>query len=237
MPLDNYLVYWNNPTIQIAWPADRDPIAESSHGGRHCLFFDPAVPIVHVQPQQTLTQLCEQANLRLAQSGRSSFVADQSAHDWMANLVKINMMVANLQEKGCVKPMLLAYHGALPFVPGTGDSRLKAMTRISGMTRVPAFISTSSAYRQEFSHLVCVDSLEKFAEICGARPGTGFWFRLTDDKASYGLDWYEYSNELISLPSTDWCVTVLQRYIDLQSNDFAFDPAWFDQAQDWSAYS
>lgn len=234
--MDNYLVYWNNPTIQITWPARQDPIAQATHGGQHCLFFDPAVPVNHIQPQQTLTQLCEQANLRLAESGRGQFVCDTSAHDWMANLVKINMMVANLQTNGCVKPMLLAYQGHLPYVPGTGDSRLKAMTRIPDMTRVPAFISTSIVHRHEFAHLVCVNSLDKFAEICGAKPGADFCFRLTEPSAAYGLDWYEYSSDRITLPSIDWCLTVLQRYLDCQSPHFVFDPGWFDQPMDWQAY-
>jgi hypothetical protein len=229
-------VYWNNPIIQITWPCDQDPILQSTHNGQHCLFFHPAVPLNTIQPQQTLQQLCDLANHRLDCCSRADFVQDHSAHDWMANIVKINLMVVNLLEFGCVKPVLLAFHGQLPFVPGTGDSRLKALTRIPSITTVPAFISTSVQYRAQFANLEIVDNIDKFAQHCDANAGNTFLFRLTDSSAAYGLDWYEYDCNKVFLPSIDWCIRALQRYLYSQASDFVFSESWFHQHIEWDQY-
>jgi hypothetical protein len=229
-------MYWNNPTIQIRYPGSTDPILDSLHDGRHCLFFDPTFPIKQIQPLQTLDELCAMANAWLKQHPVSDLWHDLACQDWMANIVKINLMVNNITQIGCAKPMLLFYHGLMPVIPGTGDSRLKALSRISNMHHVPAFISTSAEFKHVFEHLVQVSTFDIFAQCCKIESDTTFSFRLTDNSASHGLDWYEYDSKIITLPDSIFCLRTLEKYLDQRSSNFEFCPQWFDTLVDWDAY-
>ena len=226
-------MYWNNPKIELTWPSERDPVKQSLHNGHHCLFYDGAVNIDHIQPQQTLEQLCAMANQRLQLVDKSLFTSDTTCHDWLANMVKINSMVQSIQQVGIVKPMLLIYSRELPFVPATGDSRLKALACLPHICTVPAIISTHKNNYKRFQHLRSLESFDDFANVCNATPGTNFVFRLTDFQADHGLDWYEYSHSTVSVPSIDWCLHVLKNYLDHQPSSFRFSKAWFSRATMW----
>ena len=225
-------MYWNNPITKVNWPSSEDPVCQSLHGGTHCLFYDPATAIHSIQPQQTLVQLCDLANQRLQQTPRAEFFNDSLCHDWIANIVKINLMVASLQQFGCVKPMLLIYQDALPFVPATGDSRLKALTCVPEIQTVPTVVTTHISQAEKFKHLQSINCFADLAQICGVAPGTAFLFRLTDPTANYGLDWYEYEHN-VGVPSIDWCLQVLKHYLDQQSSSFEFSADWFKKSIKW----
>ena len=225
-------MYWNNPITKVNWPSSQDPVKQSLHSGTHCLFYDPATSIDRIQPQQTLPQLCDLANQRLDQVPRAEFFNDSLCHDWIANIVKINLMVSSLQQVGCAKPMLLIYQDALPFVPATGDSRLKALTCVPEIQTVPAVVTTRTSYAEKFQHLKSIKCFDDLAQICGVCAGTTFLFRLTDPLANYGLDWYEYEHD-VGVPSIDWCLQVLKRYLDQQSSSFEFSADWFKLPVKW----
>ena len=229
-------MYWNYPTIQQRWPSDQDPVQLSLHDGTHCLLYDPAVAVENIQPQQSLQELCNLANFRLMAVGASNFFNEPAFHDWMANLVKIHMMVPSLRQHGSVKPFLLSYPGRLPCIPQTGDSRLKALERLPIVKFVSAIITTKSQYRTHFPDLISIDTFDQLATICAVVPGTDFLFRPTDALAPYGLDWFEYSADTVSVPGINWCVTVLRNYIHSAPDDFSFAPNWFDQPIDWNQY-
>lgn len=225
-------MYWNNPITQVNWPSQLDPVQQSLHDGTHCLFYNPAMVIENIQPQQTLQQLCDLANQRLRQVSCTEFFNNTQHHDWIANIVKINLMVSSLQTMGCTKPMLLIYQNTLPFIPATGDSRLKALTCIPDIQTVPAVITTHVTQAEKFQHLQTITCFNDLAQICQVQHGTNFLFRLTDPLANYGLDWYEYEHE-VSVPSIDWCLQVLKCYLDQQSESFEFTPDWFGRNIDW----
>jgi hypothetical protein len=142
-------------------------------------------------------------------------------------------MVASIQQVGIAKPFLLIYDHGLPFVPATGDSRLKALACLPNIRTVPAIISTHKDNYKKFQHLRSLASFDDFARACSATPGTNFVFRLTDPRAHYGLDWYEYSHSTVSVPSIDWCLHVLKNYLDHQPSSFRFSKAWFSRATMW----
>lgn len=229
-------MYWNNPIVELSWPSSHDPIVESLHNGVHCLFYDPAVNKQHIKTNQSLQSLCDWANSQIKQQTLPVFLQDSRNHYDIANLVKLNIWVDDLQHHGSIKPMMLQYIGNNRFNSGTGESRLRAMERIPIITTTAAFISTHCQHRQLFKHLEPVTTFDKFAELCNAKHNQQFLFRLTDSLAPYGIDWYEYDSCLTAnvTPGQDYCVDVLTNYLSMHKVEFT--PEWFDNLVPWNDY-
>ena len=231
-------MYWNNPKIEITYPSDLDPIADSLHSGRHALFYDPAVPVKSIRYEQTLSVLSNWANRNIQDLGVAGFVANPRNHYDIANLVKLNLWLHDIQAQGIVKPMLLRPD----LVPGhyranTGESRCRVLERIPQIDTVAAFVTCRADAIQQYAHLESVATLEQFAALCGAVPGQQFIFTLTDASADHGLYWYEYNSDLTRsvTPGESYCVDVLHRYL-LQNPAIKFSPEWFDLEINWSSY-
>jgi hypothetical protein len=229
-------MYWNNPIKEYRWPSTQDPIVDSLHGGQHCIFYNPAVDKNQIRVNQTLQDLCTWANHNISK-GIDLVFANPANHDQLANIVKLNMWVKDLADRGNVKPLLLQYIGRPLLESGTGESRLKALERVDSVSTVAAFICTHRLYRRQFDHLEAVTNFDRFAELCGANVGQYFLFRSTDKQALYGLDWYEYdSNQTESItPSESYCMSVLLGYLKQNLNTI-FTPDWFDKLIDWNQY-
>jgi hypothetical protein len=231
-------MYWNNPTIELTYPNDRDPIIESFHNGNHVLFYDPAIPKHTIDGRQTLQQLCDWANNLINTQGIDGFIVDSYNHYDIANLVKLNMWVNDIQTQGIVKPMMLYVLDNGRYGVNNGESRLRAMERISGMDTVFGFISMRIEQAEQFRHLESVTTFEQFAKKCKAESGQQFLFTLTDPSAPYGIYWYEYNSQHTApvTPDESWCVNVLHQFLK-QNQDLVFTPEWFDPKRDWNTYA
>jgi hypothetical protein len=230
-------MYWNNPIHEVVYPSNSDIIFKSMHKGAHCLFFDPSVPRNSIRYQQTLLDLCNWANKSIDQMGLQDFVKDQINHYDIANMVKLNMWIDDIQKQGIVKPMMLFYDGQDQFGINNGESRLRAIERIPAVATLQAFISTSNKYRSQFSHLQEITSFDQFAVLCKAVPDQKFLFTLTNLDAPYGIFWYEYNSSLTApvTPGESWCVDVFRNYM-LQHTQANFTPEWFDTLIPWANY-
>lgn len=230
-------MYWNNPIQTVSYPSDSDIIFKSTHGGSHCLFYDPAVPRERIRYQQSLQDICTWANTGISHNGLEGFVANAQNHYDIANIVKLNMWIADIQQQGIVKPMMLFYDGQPQYGINNGESRLRAAERLPAIQTLRAFISTSAQYQHQFDHLESVTTFEKFAELCGAVPGQQFLFTLTDPAAPYGIFWYEYNSAKTAAvtPGEAWCVDVFRNYV-LKNPKVQFTPEWFDTLVPWADY-
>jgi hypothetical protein len=231
-------MYWNNPTIEINYPSDRDPIQESFHSGNHCLFYDPYILKEQIEGGQTLQQLCDRANRLIKTQSIDGFITDTQNHYDIANLVKLNMWVDDIQEQGVVKPMMLYVRDDRRYGINNGESRLRAMERISTMNSVFGFVSMRVEQAERFKHLEPIRTFEQFAKKCKAEPGQQFLFTLTDSNAPYGIYWYEYNSQRTApvTPGESWCVNALHQYLK-QNQDQVFTPEWFDTLKDWTSYA
>ena len=227
-------MYWNNPIQEYTWPNSADPVVESLHGDRHCLFYDPAFDKSLVEYRQKLSDLCLWANNGIAQ-GIDQFLQDPQNHYDIANLVKLNMWIDDIRQQGIVKPMLITYTGK--YKASNGESRLRTLERLPNIETVTAFINTSREYQYQFKHLEPVTTFDQFAKLCQAVDGQNFLFRLTDAEAPYGIDWYEYNSRQTSpvTPGQDYCVDVVTGYLD-QHPTTVFAPEWFDRLVNWDSY-
>ena len=221
-------MYWNNPIVKIT-----NLIQPSID---HRLFYCNNFPINQIQSQQTLLQLCKMANYRLDHYAKNEFIKDINSHDFVSNIVKINSMVNTIKEFGCVKPMLLQYHRSMPMITGTGDSRLKAIECITEITTVPAIISTHQKYSHLFAHYAAIYTIDQLRYVCNVDFSTDFYARFTDEFADYGIDWIEYNVNKVVVPSTEWCLTAIQNYINAQSSTFRFTVDWFKHLVNWDDY-
>ena len=229
-------MYWNNPLIEAQWPGDRDPVQDSLHNGTHCLFWNPHAQFQNLPTNQRLGDLCRWATEWLDHDGIDGFVADARNHYDIANLVKLNLWIHDIQAQGIVKPwLLLDQDGTL--IPGTGDSRLRCLERIPEIETVSAFISTHVSRANRYQHLEPVTTLEQFAGLCGARPGQLFTFRLTDPTAPFGMYWYEYNSDQTRwvTPSESDCVQAFVVYAHSHPG-IDITPEWFDVLIDWNQY-
>lgn len=229
-------MFWNNSIEHVIYPNDSDILFKATHNGRHCLYYDSAVDIKSIHTNQTLSELCALANDKIKQNIDQCF-KDSNNTDWLANIVKINLWVHDLPITGNIKPMLLVYSGHPLYnfnaVSGTGSSRLKAIERIPSITHIQGFITTSQEHQDKFRHLELVTDFNRFAELCQAQNKQNFWFRLTNDRASYGIDWYEFDNNTTATktPQDTVCLTALRKYLD--QGPVTFTPEWFDQQIQW----
>lgn len=230
-------MYWNNPLIELTWPNSRDPIIESFHNGAHCLYFNPCATFDTVQTNQRLQDLCNWANAGL-HLGIDKFVADCHNHYDIANLVKINMWIADIKTQGIVKPWMMLDQGDGTYIAGTGDSRLRCLECIPEITTVPAFVSTRTEYANRYSNLQSVTCFDQFAELCGAESGQEFLFRLTNSSAPYGIYWYEYNTERTRsvTPNESWCVNTFAKYAQ-QNPNLTVTKNWFNELKDWQTFA
>jgi len=230
-------MYWNNPLIELTWPNSRDPVIESFHNGTHCLFYNPKMEFDTVQTNQRLQDLCNWANAGLG-AGLQNFIADSRNHYDIANLIKLNMWIADIRTQGIVKPWMMQDQGDGTYLAGTGDSRMRCLECIPEITHVPAFVSTCQGRAQLYAHLEQITSFDRFAELCGATPGQQFLFRLTDATAPYGLYWYEYDTERTRsvTPSEPWCVNTFANYAQ-QHPGLKIDKLWFNTLVNWANYA
>jgi hypothetical protein len=231
-------MYWNNPTINLTFPSDQDPIEKSLHNGAHCLFYHPAITKSCIHYSQSLQDLCDWANNNIMSQGIDQFVNNSKNHYDIANLVKLNMWVSDIRYQGVVKPMNLYYDGSDRYGINNGESRLRALERIDTISTVSGFIGCRAEYADNFSGLESVTTFERFAELCHAVPGQRFLFTLTDPDAPYGIFWYEYdSGRTVAVtPSESYCVSALQNYLNQQPHT-VFDPHWFDSLIAWHNYA
>ena len=231
------MVYWNNPTktyshTVLPYDRDVDPIVASEHSGEHCLFFQPMLPKSVLQYQQKLTDLSNWANNR-----NSSFIDDERNFYDIANLVKLNLWIADIRKQGIVKPLLIAYTGEdQPYLINNGESRLRCLEVIPEIEFVDCFITTHRRYAHKFK-LPYIENFDQFAEICKADIGQEFLFRFTDRNAPYGLDWYETSSRKTGsiMPAQELCVSLIKNYLN-EHPSVEFSPDWFSTAVDWDLY-
>jgi hypothetical protein len=230
-------MYWNNSIINLTYPSDQDPIVDSLHGGNHCLFYDPAFDQGQIHYRQKLQDLCDWVNQLITTQGTTQFLQDPQNHYNIANLVKLNMWIHDIQTNGIIKPMLIWYLGDEKYIATNGESRLRALECIPEITTVTAFISTTNKYAEKFKHLTPVTTFDQFAKLCKAVDGQKFLFRLTDDHAPYGLDWYEYNSRQTAsvTPEEEYCVGAVTAYLE-QHPGTVFTVDWFAQLVDWNQY-
>jgi hypothetical protein len=227
-------MYWNNPLIEMTWPSDDDPIVKLSNGGIHLLYYDPVLPIAGIQCTRSIEDLCQWANREIAHNGISEFIRDPNNRYDIANLVKINIWVDDIRQRGIIKPFLLLDRGHEQYEAGTGDTRLLVLQCLPEITMVPSFISTHQRNHHKYRNLELVDNFDRFAEICAAKPGQQFKFRPTDSQADYGLYWYEYDSELTRpvTPGESRCIAVFEKYIT-QNSQIQIDRDWFMTPIHW----
>jgi hypothetical protein len=190
-----------------------------------------------VQTNQRLQDLCDWATAGMS-IGLQNFISDTKNHYDIANLIKLNMWIADIKIQGIVKPWMMLDQGNGTFLAGTGDSRMRCLECIPEITHVPAFVSTRRDRAQLYSHLESITSFDRFAELCGAEPGQEFLFRLTDATASYGMYWYEYNTERTRsvTPGESWCVNTFANYAQ-QHPDLNINKLWFDTLIAWADYA
>lgn len=230
-------MYWNNPLVTIDWPNSQDPVKDCLHNGQHCLFWNPAATFDYISTNQRLGDLCHWAMQNIAQDGLDGFVTDSRNFYDIANLIKLNMWVDDIQKQGIVKPWLILDQGDGTFLAGTGDSRLRCLERIPQIKTVPAFVTTSRDRAHLYQGLEPVTTFDQFAHLCDARAGQQFLFRLTDPAAPYGLYWYEYNSERTRsvTPGELECVAMFKNYY--QRHPVEITPEWFDTLIDWKSYT
>jgi hypothetical protein len=230
-------MYWNNPLEQVWYPAASDIIFKATHGGQHCLFWNPQARFEHISTTQRLIDLCTWTNNNLLEHGTAKFLTDPSCFYDLANLVKLNMWIHDIRRQGIVKPWLIQDLGDGSFQASNGDSRLRCLERIPEILTVPAFISTHATRAHLYRDLEPVESFNQFAALCRAELGQEFLFRLTGPAALYGIDWYEYNSSRTRAvtPSEDEAVAMITQYLSVHP-EVNFTPEWFDQSIDWSQY-
>jgi len=231
-------MYWNNPLIELTFPNNRDPIQESFHNGRHCLFYNPAIDKNQIRYSQSLQDICDWANQCISNRGVTGFIKEQKNWYDIANIVKLNMWIDDIQKQGIVKPMMLYYDGKEKYGINNGESRLRALERIPAITTMQGFISTTVEYASKFDSMTLVTSFAQFAKICQAVDGQQFLFTLTDADAPYGIYWYEYNSCWTApvTPGETYCVRALYAYLNKYPTT-KFTPEWFDHLIIWSDYN
>jgi hypothetical protein len=198
------------------------------------------VPKETIRYQQTLQDICNWANDHIEKNGVDGFISDPSNHYDIANIVKLNMWIDDIRKQGIIKPMNIFYDGQEKYGINNGESRLRAVERISGLATMSAFICTRQEHASRFAHLEQVQDFDHFAQLCKAFDYGReqlFLFQLTDPDAPYGIFWYEYDSRLTApvTPPEAFCVKTLHDYL-LQNADFEFTPAWFDNLKSWPAW-
>jgi hypothetical protein len=190
-----------------------------------------------IRYQQSLQDICDWANDHIERDGVDGFINEYKNHYDIANIVKLNLWIDDIRKQGIVKPMNIFYDGEEKYGINNGESRLRAVERISNLSTVTAFICTRQEYADRFSHLEQVRDFEHFAFLCKAFDygrEQNFLFQLTDPDAPYGIFWYEYDSRSTAIvtPPEKFCVEALRQYLHAHP-ETVFAPEWFDELKNW----
>ena len=227
-------MYWNNPLIETQWPCELDPfVGHDLH-----LFYNPRAKFDHLTTNQRLQDLCDWANQWLVHDSIAGFAADDRNHYDMANLVKLNMWIADIRAQGIVKPWLILDQGDGTYTAGNGDSRLRCLECLPEIQSVPAFISTCADRAHLYADLESVQTFDQFAKLCGAEPDQQFVFNFTNVSDPYGLYWYEYASPRTRsvTPDQSWCVNTFVKYAQ-QHPGLTISKQWFSQLVNWQTFA
>ena len=89
-----------------------------------------------------MQDICTWANQHIERDGIDGFISNPRNHYDIANIVKLNMWIDDIRKQGIVKPMNIFYDGQEQYGINNGESRLRAVERITNLSSVSAFVCT-----------------------------------------------------------------------------------------------
>ena len=189
------------------------------------LLYNPSVSIKVIQPIMTVDQLISIANGAVHSGSLSEYQQDA-----LANLVRLNWMIEDLQHNIIQKPLLLS--SELTVV--TGDTRLMAASFHPRITTVPALLTVENNISMpEWITVINTDHLGKLLNIDPKNIMLN-----NQDWTKQQLSWIEFAYPHTSNHMHDESqrLGIMHRYIEKQPQDFLFTRKWLQTPIDWSKW-
>jgi len=189
------------------------------------LLYNPSVSIKVIQPIMTVDQLLSIANGALHSSSLSEYQQDA-----LANLVRLNWMIEDLQHNIIQKPLLLS--SELTVV--TGDTRLMAASFHPKIITVPALLTVKNNISMpEWITVINADHLGKLLNIDLKNI-----ILNNQDWTKQQLTWIEFAYPHTSnhMHNEKQRLDMVYRYLEKQPHDFQFTREWLQTPVDWSKW-
>jgi hypothetical protein len=190
------------------------------------LLYNPSVFIKVIQPIMTVDQLLSIANNALHSNSLSEYQQDA-----LANLVRLNWMIQDLQHNTIQKPLLLSSGLTVE----TGDTRLMAASFNPRITTVPALLTVKTNI--SMPEWITVINAEHLGKLLNIDPKN--IMLNNQDWTKQQLSWIEfaYPHTQNHMHDEQQRVRMISNYLSKQSKEFVFTREWLQTPIDWSKWA
>jgi hypothetical protein len=202
----------------------------------HGIFYKH-MPVSSLTPVSTLDQSIHQVNLFLKQFGRELHTWPHRARNEAARMMWVNWIYNNLNSEPIRKPILVHQHHN-EYIVDCGDTRLMAASLYDANLQVPVLITCRGNHQTRYSAWTKVSSNKQLFDLLGFDPDNGTIIATESDPGENHLfSWLEIGDQTTGHHwlDEDMRVSVLQKHLDQQCNNFAFDVNWIIEKINWYA--
>lgn len=208
---------------------------EQALSNQYMMFYHAAWPAEDLVPVCTLAQCVRTVNQNFKLHGRVISNWSAEAQDQAARLLWVNWMYQRLGVEPIRKPILVHPQDD-KLIVDCGDTRLMSLNLLIDPGTVGVLCTVSVAQADKFADWTPVCNNQELLAVTGFGEGAHVMIRPGRDHA---IEWLEIGDHTTShhLHDVDQRVTMMQRYIDTQVDDFEFSVDWARSYINWDIYS
>jgi hypothetical protein len=208
---------------------------EQALGDQWAMFYHPQWPAEDLQPVCTLQRTVEVVNNELHYNNRNLFSWPAMKQDEAARLMRANWIYQRLGSEAIRKP-ILAHQENNQLIVDCGDTRLMALNLLLDPGTVSVVVVVPISQAGEYSNWRQIHTNRDLIRATGFGRDAGIAVRVNTDGR---IEWLEIGDHTTAhhLHDVDQRVTMMQRYIDTQSNTFEFSVDWARSYINWEIYA
>lgn len=211
---------------------------ETVLGDQYRMFFHPGLSVDRLTPVQTLKQCVNTVNDLINIHGRDFSQWNNSHLDILLQITRAHWIHQRLLIEPIRKPILVHKENNLLIVD-CGDTRIMAVSALNNPPPVPTVITVKREQAKEYSNWIPIHNNLDLINLCGFDPVTSnVLFTVTHPPKDWCINWLEIGDRSTShhLHDTNLAVTMLQRWLDTQPDNFQFSTEWMHCSIDWAKY-
>lgn len=210
---------------------------EQALGTEYSMFYHPAWPASNLKPMCNLHQCLSEVNRMLKINSKNLAQWLPQHQDAIARLLWVNWIWQRLSIEPIRKPILVHVEHN-DFVVDCGDTRLMALSLLPNDSQVSVVCTSKKELDSMFQAWTRIKNNQDLINATGFSSTAGIFLTLSDSK-DHALSWLEIGDATTShhLHDVDLRVSMMQRYLDQQDENFEFSEQWCKSLIDWNSYA
>jgi hypothetical protein len=207
---------------------------EQALGNQWAMFYHPQWPVEELRPVCTLEQSVRTVNRQL-HTGRDLGKWEYSHQDEIARLLWVNWMYQRLGAEPIRKPILTHEHND-KLVVDCGDTRLMSLNLLIDPGTVSVVVTVPVDRCEHYASWRQIKTNRDLIRATGFSRGASIALRAGTEHA---IEWLEIGDHTTAhhLHDVNLRISMMQRYVDTQVDDFEFSVNWARSYINWDIYA